>query len=90
VAAALCGLAVAGGLFIVPAFAAMQVWSGADRRGRTIAAVNILNAAFMTAGAIVMAVMQKFGATVPVLFLLIGVTTLCVALAIWRTMPKAD
>ncbi|HME29569.1 MAG TPA: MFS transporter [Pseudolabrys sp.] len=90
VAAALCGLAVAGGLFIVPAFAAMQVWSGADRRARTIAAVNILNAAFMTAGAIVMAVMQKFGATVPVLFLLIGVTTLCAALAIWRTMPKAD
>jgi Major Facilitator Superfamily len=90
VAAALCGLAVAGGLFIVPAFAAVQAWSGTDRRARTIAAVNILNAAFMTGGTIAVAVMQKFGATVPALFLLIGVTTLCVALAIWRTMPKAD
>jgi len=90
VAAAFCGLAIAGGLFIVPAFAAVQVWSGADHRARTIAAVNILNAAFMTGGTIVVAVMQKFGATVPALFLLIGVTTLCVALAIWRTMPKTD
>jgi acyl-[acyl-carrier-protein]-phospholipid O-acyltransferase/long-chain-fatty-acid--[acyl-carrier-protein] ligase len=90
VAAAFCGLAIAGGLFIVPAFAAVQAWSGADRRARTIAAVNILNAAFMTGGTIAVAVMQKFGATVPALFLLTGVTTLCVALAIWRTMPKAD
>jgi hypothetical protein len=33
--------------------------------------------------------MQKFGATVPALFLLIGAATLGVAFAIWRTMPKA-
>ena len=30
----------------------------------------------------------KAGATLPMLFVLIGVATLCVALAIWRTMPK--
>lgn len=86
----LCGLAIAGGLFIVPAFAAVQVWSGADRRARTIAAVNILNAAFMTGATVVVAVMQKFGATVPALFLLIGTATIGVALAIWRTMPKSE
>jgi len=85
----LCGLAIAGGLFIVPAFAAVQAWSGADRRARTIAAVNILNAAFMTGATIVVAVMQKLGATVPALFLLVGAATLAVAFAIWRTMPKA-
>jgi acyl-[acyl-carrier-protein]-phospholipid O-acyltransferase/long-chain-fatty-acid--[acyl-carrier-protein] ligase len=85
----LCGLAIAGGLFIVPAFAAVQAWSGADRRARTIAAVNILNAAFMTGATILVAVMQKLGATVPALFLLIGAATLAVAFAIWRTMPKA-
>jgi len=84
----LCGLAIAGGLFIVPAFAAVQAWSGADRRARTIAAVNILNAAFMTGATILVAVMQNFGATVPALFLLIGTATLGVAFAIWRTMPK--
>ena len=86
----LCGLAIAGGLFIVPAFAAVQAWSGADHHARTVAAVNVLNAAFMTGATIFLAVMQKFGATVPALFVLIGVATLVVALAIWRTMPKAE
>jgi MFS family permease len=89
VALALCGLAIAGGLFIVPAFAAVQAWSAADHRARVIATVNVLNAAFMTGGTIVVAIMQKFGATVPALFLLTGAGTLCAALAIWRTMPKS-
>ena len=64
----LAGLAVAGGLFIVPAFAAVQAWSGADYRARTIAAVNVLNAAFMTGATVVVALLQKFGVTVPMLF----------------------
>jgi acyl-[acyl-carrier-protein]-phospholipid O-acyltransferase/long-chain-fatty-acid--[acyl-carrier-protein] ligase len=85
----LCGLAIAGGLFIVPAFSAVQAWSDVDYRARTIAAVNVLNAAFMTGATILVAVMQKFGATIPILFLLIGVLTLLVALAIWKTMPKS-
>ena len=85
----LCGLAIAGGLFIVPAFAAVQAWSDAGHRARTIAAVNVLNAAFMTGATIAVAIMQKFGVTVPALFVLIGVATLGVAFAIWRTMPKA-
>jgi acyl-[acyl-carrier-protein]-phospholipid O-acyltransferase/long-chain-fatty-acid--[acyl-carrier-protein] ligase len=86
----LCGLAIAGGLYIVPAFAAVQAWSGAAYRARTIAAVNVLNAAFMTGATVVVAIMQKYGATVPALFTLIGVTTLGVALVIWKTMPKAE
>jgi MFS family permease len=86
----LCGLAAAGGLFIVPAFAAVQAWSGADHRARTIAAVNVLNAAFMTGATVIVAVLQKYGATVPALFVLIGVATLGVALAIWKTMPKTS
>jgi acyl-[acyl-carrier-protein]-phospholipid O-acyltransferase/long-chain-fatty-acid--[acyl-carrier-protein] ligase len=86
----LCGLAVAGGLFIVPAFAAVQAWSDTGHRARTIAAVNVLNAAFMTGATIIVAVMQKYGVTVPPLFLMIGAMTLVVALAIWKTMPKPE
>ena len=85
----LCGLAIAGGLFIVPAFSAVQAWSDVDYRARTIAAVNVLNAAFMTGATILVAVMQKFGVTISALFLLSGVLTLLVALAIWKTMPKS-
>lgn len=90
VAIDLAGLAIAGGLFIVPAFAAVQAWSPADYRARTVAAVNVLNAAFMTGATVAVAIMQKFGVTVPMLFLMIGVATLGVALAIWRTMPKSS
>ncbi len=86
----LAGLAIAGGLFIVPAFAAVQAWAGADYRARTVAAINVLNAAFMTGGTILTAMLQKFGVTVPALFLSIGSATLLVALAIWKTMPKAS
>ncbi|MGE5772968.1 MAG: MFS transporter [Hyphomicrobiales bacterium] len=86
----LFGLAVAGGLFIVPAFAAVQAWSDAAYRARTVAAVNVLNAAFMTGATVVVALLQKYGATVPMLFLLVGATTLLVALTIWKTMPKSD
>ena len=84
----LAGLAIAGGLFIVPAFAAVQAWSDADYRARTVAAVNVLNAAFMTGATVLVALLQKFGVTVPMLFLGIGVATFVVAAAIWRTMPK--
>ena len=86
----LAGMAIAGGLFIVPAFAAVQAWAGADVRARTVAAVNVLNAAGMTGASVIVAIMQNYGVTVPALFLLIGVTTLMVAAAIWRTMPHAD
>ncbi len=90
VAVDLVGMAIAGGLFIVPAFAAVQAWAGADYRARTVAAVNVLNAAFMTGVTVAVAVMQKYGVTVPALFAMIGAATLLVAAAIWRTMPKAD
>jgi len=85
----LCGLAVGGGLFIVPAFAAVQAWSDVAFRARTIAAVNILNAAFMTGATIAVAVLQKAGVGVPMLFLGVGAATLLVAAAIRTTMPKA-
>ncbi len=84
----LIGLAIAGGLFIVPTFAAVQAWSDVAYRARTIAAVNVLNAAFMTGATVLVAILQKFGVTLPVLFLGLGATTFLVALAIWRTMPK--
>jgi acyl-[acyl-carrier-protein]-phospholipid O-acyltransferase/long-chain-fatty-acid--[acyl-carrier-protein] ligase len=85
----LAGIAAGGGLFIVPAFAAVQAWSEVSYRARTVAAVNVLNAAFMTVATVAVALMQKAGATVPMLFLGLGIATLLVAVAIWKTMPKA-
>jgi len=84
------GLSIGGGLFIVPAFAAVQAWSRADYRARNVAAVNVLNAAFMTGATVVVALLQKAVVGIPALFLAIGVATLAVAAAIWRTMPTAQ
>ena len=85
----LAGLAVAGGLFIVPTFTAVQAWAGADHRARVVAAVNVLNAAFMVVGALLLAVLQKLGLGVPILFALLGVANLVVAFIIGRTMPAS-
>ena len=89
IAVDLAGLAIAGGLFIVPVFTAVQVWAGADRRARVVAAVNVLNAAFMVVGALVLAVLQKLGLGTPLLFALIGAANLVVAVAIGMTMPAS-
>jgi acyl-[acyl-carrier-protein]-phospholipid O-acyltransferase / long-chain-fatty-acid--[acyl-carrier-protein] ligase len=85
----LAGLAIAGGLFIVPSFSAVQAWAGADRRARVVAAVNVLNAAFMVVGAIILAVLQKLGLGASVLFALLGVANLGIAVVIGRTMPAS-
>jgi acyl-[acyl-carrier-protein]-phospholipid O-acyltransferase/long-chain-fatty-acid--[acyl-carrier-protein] ligase len=85
----LAGIAIGGGLFIVPAFAAVQAWAGADRRARVVAAVNVLNAAFMVAGTLGVSLLQKAGAGTAALFLALGAANLAVAFAIARSMPAS-
>jgi acyl-[acyl-carrier-protein]-phospholipid O-acyltransferase/long-chain-fatty-acid--[acyl-carrier-protein] ligase len=85
----LAGLAIAGGLFIVPVFAAVQAWAGIDRRARVVAGVNVLNAASMTVSALGVSLLQAYGVTTPALFMLLGLTSLLVAFAIGKTMPAS-
>jgi acyl-[acyl-carrier-protein]-phospholipid O-acyltransferase/long-chain-fatty-acid--[acyl-carrier-protein] ligase len=82
--ASLCGLAIAGGLFIVPSFAAVQAWAPVDRRARVIAAVNVLNAAYMVAAGGGVAVLQVAGVGVPLLFAVLGVMSIAVVIVIVR------
>jgi len=84
----LAGLAISGGLYIVPTFAAVQAWAGADHRARVIAAVNVINAAFMVGGTIAVALLQlALGLTGPGVVLLIGLLTAVAAILIAKTMP---
>jgi acyl-[acyl-carrier-protein]-phospholipid O-acyltransferase / long-chain-fatty-acid--[acyl-carrier-protein] ligase len=89
IAVDLAGLAIGGGLFVVPTFAAVQAWAGADHRARVVAGVNVLNAAFMVVGALFQALLQKLGFGVPILFVILGAANLAVAIAIGRTMPAS-
>jgi acyl-[acyl-carrier-protein]-phospholipid O-acyltransferase/long-chain-fatty-acid--[acyl-carrier-protein] ligase len=83
----LSGIAIGGGLFIVPAFAAVQAWAGVDRRARVVAAVNVLNAAFMVAGSLAISLLQKAGVGTPALFMTLGAANLGVALLVARSIP---
>jgi acyl-[acyl-carrier-protein]-phospholipid O-acyltransferase/long-chain-fatty-acid--[acyl-carrier-protein] ligase len=81
------GLAISGGLFIVPSFAAVQAWAGADRRARVVAGVNVLSAAFMVGGALVVAGVQKAGVSLPAIIAALAVANLLAGVIVFRTLP---
>ncbi|WP_407155688.1 acyl-[ACP]--phospholipid O-acyltransferase [Bradyrhizobium sp. STM 3557] len=60
--------AFGGGLFVVPSFAAVQAWSEPSARARVIAAGNVLQAAFMVVGSLVVAGLQAAGLSVAWIF----------------------
>lgn len=76
VMADLLGLAIAGGLFIVPSFAAVQAWAPVDQKARVIAGCNVLQAAFMTAATLATAALQASGVGLSALFLILGALNL--------------
>jgi len=88
VMACLALLAVGGGLFIVPAFAAVQSWSPEERRARVIAACNVVSAAMMTAASLVLAALQAAGVPLSVFLVVIGAGSLAVAWIVWTLWPK--
>ena len=75
----LVGLAIGGGLFIVPSFAAVPAWAEAAHRARVVAAVNVLNAAFMTAAGIATAVLLAYGVTISALLIGLGLLNVVAA-----------
>ncbi len=83
------GIAVCGGLFVVPAFSAVQAWSKPAARARTIAGVNVLSSGFMTVASVGVAVLQGRGIPVPVLFLAVSALCLVVGIVIFRYLPTS-
>ena len=80
----LAGIAFAGGLFIVPSFAAVQAWSPVERRSRVIAGCNVLSAAFMTFAGLAVAALQYEKVSVALLYAGIGVANLIVVALVLR------
>ncbi|WP_375410070.1 acyl-[ACP]--phospholipid O-acyltransferase [uncultured Methylobacterium sp.] len=85
----LVGIAVAGGLYIVPSFAAVQAWTDKDKRARVIGAVNVLTAAFMVGGTLALAALQGAGWSMAALFGLISVLNLVAGAVILKVMPTS-
>lgn len=80
-------LSMAGGLYIVPAFAAVQAWAPADQRARVVAAVNVLNAACMVFGLVATIGLQRLGLSYSGLFLVLGIGSLVAAAWIFYVLP---
>src|SRR5450755_2679644 len=77
--------AFGGGLFVVPAFAAVQAWSAPSERARIIAAGNVLQAAFMVVGSLGVAVLQAMG--MPIAWIFVGLALASFG-ALWFVMTK--
>ena len=81
-------IGVSGGFFTVPLYALIQQRSPRERLSRTIAANNILNAAFMVVAAIMAIVLLNSGLNVPQLLLVVAVLNAGVALYIFTLVPE--
>jgi acyl-[acyl-carrier-protein]-phospholipid O-acyltransferase/long-chain-fatty-acid--[acyl-carrier-protein] ligase len=77
--------AFGGGLFVVPSFAAVQAWSAPSERARIIAAGNVLQAAFMVAGSLFVALLQAAGLHVGWIFFGLGIASFG---AVWFVLTK--
>jgi MFS family permease len=77
-----------GGFFIVPLYALIQSRSAVEHRARVIAANNIMNAAFMVAGALAAAGLLGAGLSIPALFGLAVVLNAAVAIYIYLRVPE--
>ncbi|HEV8678548.1 MAG TPA: acyl-[ACP]--phospholipid O-acyltransferase, partial [Stellaceae bacterium] len=84
----LTAIAICGGVFIVPLYAIIQRRSEEAARARTIAAMNIMNALYMTAAAVVTALLLMAGLHTPDLYLVLAVMNAGVALWICRLLPQ--
>jgi 1-acyl-sn-glycerol-3-phosphate acyltransferase len=81
-------LALFAGLYSVPMYALIQLRSPASHRARIIAANNILNALFMIVSSVLAGLMLALGATVPQIFLAVGIANAIVASYIFLLVPE--
>ncbi|KKB65040.1 2-acyl-glycerophospho-ethanolamine acyltransferase [Robbsia andropogonis] len=83
------GMAICGGIYIVPLYAIMQHRSQPAHRARVIASNNVMNALFMVVSALLTIVMLALHFTIPEIFLSVAVANGAVALYICRLLPDA-
>jgi MFS family permease len=81
-------IGIVGGIYIVPLFALVQTRCDPQHMSRTIAGMNILNALFMVAAALVAMVLLKAGLSIPQLFLLTALLNAVFALGLFIAVPE--
>jgi len=84
----LIGVAVTGGMFVVPLYAILQTATAAEERSRIIAANNIVNAAMMVGVLLAALALQANGTTIAGVTGALGFSTLAIALISCWLLPE--
>jgi len=84
----LLGIAVSGGLFIVPLYSLIQTRGDREHMSRTFAGLNIMNAFFMILATITALLFLKAGLTTSQLFLVLSLMHVVVATFIFTLVPE--
>jgi acyl-[acyl-carrier-protein]-phospholipid O-acyltransferase / long-chain-fatty-acid--[acyl-carrier-protein] ligase len=82
------GIAIGGGFFVVPSFAAVQSWAAADKRARVIAVNNVMSAVFIVGASLVVAALQYVGLSNSWLFAMLGVGNFIATYLVLRTWGR--
>jgi MFS family permease len=86
----LLGVAIAGGMFVVPLYAFLTTTVPKAETARTIAANNIVNSGLMVAATLILAVSVKLGVTVADSLLIVAIASLGAAWLGWKLHLACD
>ena len=90
IVADLLGVAIAGGMFVVPLYAFLTTTVAKSQTARTIAANNIVNSGFMVAATGVLTLAVLAGVTVADSLLIVAVSSVISAWLAWRLHKACD
>lgn len=80
-------LSIAGGLYIVPLYAILQVRSEEHNRSRMVACNNIVNALFMALASFIIIILLKLHLSITQIFLVVAIMNTAVAVYITKLIP---
>ncbi len=84
----LVGIAISGGLYIVPLYAMIQTRGNRNHLSRTFAGLNIMNSFFMIAATVTALLLIKSGLTISQLFIVLALMHVAVVLFIFFLVPE--
>jgi MFS family permease len=90
VVATLFGVAVAGGMFVVPLYAFLTTTVPKSETARTVAANNIVNAGAMVMGTLMFVALTAVGVTIAGTLLLVSAGTIVSAWLSWKLHQACD
>lgn len=88
--AALLGVSVTGGMFVVPLYAFLTTTVPKDQTARTVAANNIVNSGAMVSGSLILMGLTAMGVTVTDALLIVTVMCVIAAWLAWKLHKACD